>query len=637
MAAKEVEWDLAVEVLHLGARKVLRVRSDWSVGHVLSTLSSKLLETNISHYGLWWPEQKLWLRKHQQSLHGYGIMSDAKIQLLNLNHRFYVELPDKSVYKCVINFSRPVFEVVMELCRRMSIRRPEELSLLKFRDDGATGGRKKKKKAEKDPSSEDGTYHPDLSYGYQPEGVQFHRQNESTEFFAKEYTKSLKDLAYINKYWLESNRSLYEQDVYDEDHLYLRFKYHAFLDLNPQLDDFRIRQLFEQAKWSVLCEEVDCTEEEAMTFAALQFQVTLAYSQNEQQKKENFAAIASDIDQQLIDLKDSLGQTDADLQAPAEETFGYLKITKGGFTLRGPKRYWFMLQGVTLCEYKSNEDKNIIGKYNVKGAVSEADLDPDKNKYVINLQLECGDDIRLLCDNSDEYVKWMASFKIAGRGEIITESKLDREKASVNAFIAMQTGKSDTNGATPGAVKPELQPHLLLSQRFIKKYKSKLKDLSRKVVEAHASFLNLSLIDAQMQYIHNWMMQLDFGISYFVVQFTRPKREALLGIAFNRMVAIDIHSFDQIKVWRFAAMEQWKINWKSKEMRIIHEEGDFGFMCLSCDLRVVHEFIGGNVFLYLRDDPYAPLDLKVFQQLTLDKPTAHSGWGEEQSAREFVH
>jgi hypothetical protein len=32
----------------------------------------------------------------------------------------------------------------------------------------------------------------------------------------------------------------------------------------------RINQIYEQAKWSVQAEEVDCTEEEVMTFAALQ-------------------------------------------------------------------------------------------------------------------------------------------------------------------------------------------------------------------------------------------------------------------------------------------------------------------------------------------------------------------------------
>ncbi len=36
------------------------------------------------------------------------------------------------------------------------------------------------------------------------------------------------------------------------------------------MDEFRIAELYEQAKWCILTEEVDCTEEEAYTFAALQ-------------------------------------------------------------------------------------------------------------------------------------------------------------------------------------------------------------------------------------------------------------------------------------------------------------------------------------------------------------------------------
>lgn len=38
----------------------------------------------------------------------------------------------------------------------------------------------------------------------------------------------------------------------------------------PQVDEVRITQLYEQAKWAVLTEDVDCTEEEAYAFAALQ-------------------------------------------------------------------------------------------------------------------------------------------------------------------------------------------------------------------------------------------------------------------------------------------------------------------------------------------------------------------------------
>ena len=37
-----------------------------------------------------------------------------------------------------------------------------------------------------------------------------------------------------------------------------------------QYDKIRINQVYEQAKWSLLSEELNCTEEEMMMFAALQ-------------------------------------------------------------------------------------------------------------------------------------------------------------------------------------------------------------------------------------------------------------------------------------------------------------------------------------------------------------------------------
>ena len=104
--------------------------------------------------------------------------------------------------------------------------------------------------------------------------------------------------------WLDSSLSIMEQGIRDFDTLLLRFKFHAFYDLNPksrsissnyihhhhngnngtltsgsnqlspnagpQNDHVRINLIFEQAKWQILNEEIDCTEEEMMLFAALQ-------------------------------------------------------------------------------------------------------------------------------------------------------------------------------------------------------------------------------------------------------------------------------------------------------------------------------------------------------------------------------
>ena len=54
------------------------------------------------------------------------------------------------------------------------------------------------------------------------------------------------------------------------DTVLLRFKYYAFYDLNPKHDAVRINQIYEQSKWQILNEEIECTEEEMMLFAALQ-------------------------------------------------------------------------------------------------------------------------------------------------------------------------------------------------------------------------------------------------------------------------------------------------------------------------------------------------------------------------------
>lgn len=61
-----------------------------------------------------------------------------------------------------------------------------------------------------------------------------------------------------------------EQGVREFDLLCLRFKFYSFYDLNPKYDAVRINQLYEQARWQLLNEEIDCTEEEMLMFSALQ-------------------------------------------------------------------------------------------------------------------------------------------------------------------------------------------------------------------------------------------------------------------------------------------------------------------------------------------------------------------------------
>lgn len=78
--------------------------------------------------------------------------------------------------------------------------------------------------------------------------------------------------------WLDSSLSIMEQGVREFDTLCIRYKYFNFYDLNTKFDANRINQIYEQARWQILNEEIDCTEEEMMLFAALQLQVRMSWT-----------------------------------------------------------------------------------------------------------------------------------------------------------------------------------------------------------------------------------------------------------------------------------------------------------------------------------------------------------------------
>ncbi len=87
--------------------------------------------------------------------------------------------------------------------------------------------------------------------------------------------KNVFDKCRINSKWLDSCKSLMEQNIKENDLVQLRFKYFAFYDLSAKHDTTRINQIYEQAKWSVLSEAIDCTEQELINFAALQVKFSI--------------------------------------------------------------------------------------------------------------------------------------------------------------------------------------------------------------------------------------------------------------------------------------------------------------------------------------------------------------------------
>jgi len=100
-----------------------------------------------------------------------------------------------------------------------------------------------------------------------------------------------------------------------------------------QYDAVRINQIYEQAKWAIISEELDTTEEESMMFGALQMQIQLqsSCSGNDTMDAVMGDEGKDDIDAALSNLQESLeGST---LSSPGDithipELADYVKFLK---------------------------------------------------------------------------------------------------------------------------------------------------------------------------------------------------------------------------------------------------------------------------------------------------------------------
>lgn len=63
--------------------------------------------------------------------------------------------------------------------------------------------------------------------------------------------------------------------------------------------------------------------------------------------------------------------------------------------------------------------------------------------------------------------------------------------------------------------------------------------------------------------------------------------------------------------------QAWNVNWEVKHMMVQFEEENIAFECQSADCKVVHEFIGGYIFLSMRSkEANQTLNEEMFHKLT---------------------
>ncbi|XP_076656576.1 unc-112-related protein [Halictus rubicundus] len=697
-------WVLRVYVTDLQVERSLRVKGELHIGGVMLRLVDDLgIAMNWSDHALWWPERNHWLTRTRSTLDQYGVAADARLHFTPMRKTLRVQLPDMRCLDCKVDFSVKTFNAVINLCKELGIRHPEELSFCKPLEPNHLKYNLKdlpvKKKVENQKNghwnvpADTNTFIPvsqsprgstgslDQSSPFMCAPVTPSNRNHSTpisspvstgtwkrnnnssgfgssdSFNANNSTMSLEALngalsdslaqsptsispevraklvrpknlverARMNVAWLDSSLSIMEQGIREFDTLRLKFKFYSFYDLNPKTDAVRINMMYEQAKWQLLAEEIDCTEEEMLMFAALQVQVNLQASVPQPSYDSNGASspVEDDIDAALTDLQVTLegsnisnGPSDI-TQVP--ELCDHLRFSKPKrFTLKAFKRYWVTCRDLQLRLYKTREETNSSEApahvINLRGCEVTPDVHLSQGRYGIRLEVPSAEgmtEMWIRCDNEQQYAKWMAACRLAAKGRTLADSSYDSEVNSIIAFLQLQR-PAPAPAINPSAL--DIVPEDYVAPRFVKKFKGKL---VQRILEAHANVKDLPLIEAKLNYIKAWQSLPEYGIALFVVRFTGKSKDELLGIANNRLMRMELHSGDHLKTWRYNTMKAWNVNWEVKHMMVQFEEENIIFECQSADCKVVHEFIGGYIFLSMRSkEVNQTLNEEMFHKLT---------------------
>uniref|UniRef100_A0A3Q3W554 PH domain-containing protein n=1 Tax=Mola mola TaxID=94237 RepID=A0A3Q3W554_MOLML len=637
-------WDLSVTVEDLGSDTppvTVSVTSDLHVGGVILKLVEKTqINRDWSDHMLWWEQKQRWLLRTSWTLEKYGIHADARLLFMPQHKPLKLRLPSGITLRLRACFSSPVFKTVMGICQMLNIRHPEELSLLQPIE------HKKKKKDKGSPEDIYDLTDVPLSSVSRPclyNGTPAHFADSpemeaiykmlsvtqpppSPEILAKLYRPaSVVDKAHIHSRWLDSSRSLMQQGIQENDRVWLRFKYFAFYNIEPKYDMVRLTQLYEQARWAILLEDIDCTEEEMMLFGALQYHISKV-SQSEPSMKSSSAAM-DDLDSALQSLEVKMGGESSSAFELFQMQFYKFKLSDmivhfrpKRLTLKGYKQYWFKFQDTSISYFKSKEESigEPIQQINLKGCEVAPDVNVATQKFLIRLLIpapEGMNEVYLRCDNEQQYAQWMAACRLGSKGKTLADNSFQSEIQSIRSFLAMQKSNYGSHGDT-NASDESIDTHSLVSPRYHKKYKTK--QLTPRILDAYQNVAQFSLTEAVMRFLQIWQALPDFGLSYVVVRFKGSRKDEVLGIAPNRLIRIDLSVGDVVKTWRYNNMKQWNVNWDIKQVAIEFDGNvNIAFSCMTADCKIVHEFIGGYIFMSTRSrEKSDTLNEELFHKLT---------------------
>uniref|UniRef100_A0A8D1MZ15 FERM domain containing kindlin 1 n=1 Tax=Sus scrofa TaxID=9823 RepID=A0A8D1MZ15_PIG len=612
-------WELVVRVERPNEEEkevTLRVSGDLHIGGVMLKLVEQInISQDWSDFALWWEQKHCWLLKTHWTLDKCGVQADAKLLFTPQHKMLRLRLPNLKTVRLRVSFSAVVFRAVGDICRAL-INPGLYSKTMTPMYDPISGT----------PASSTMTWFSDSPLTEQNCSIlAFSQPPQSPEVLADMYQpRSLIDKAKLNAGWLDSSRSLMEQGIQEDEQLLLRFKYYTFFDLNPKYDAVRINQLYEQARWAILLEEIDCTEEEMLIFAALQYHISKLSLSTETQDFTNESEI-DEVEAALSNLEVTLegGKADSALEDITDipKLADNLKLFRPKkLILKAFKQYWFVFKDTSIAYFKNKEleQGEPVEKLNLRGCEVVPDVNVAGRKFGIKLLIPIADgmnEVYLRCDHETQYAQWMAACILASKGKTMADSSYQPEVLNILSFLRMKNRNAASLMAS-GLENMDMNPECFVSPRCAKKHKSK--QLAARILEAHQNVAQMPLVEAKLRFIQAWQSLPEFGLTYYLVRFKGSKKDDILGVSYNRLIRIDANSGIPITTWRFTNMKQWNVNWEIRQVAIEFDQNvSIAFTCLSADCKIVHEYIGGYIFLSTRSkDQNESLDEDLFHKLT---------------------
>ncbi|XP_074713659.1 fermitin family homolog 3-like isoform X1 [Strix uralensis] len=618
----------------------LRVTGDLHVGGLMLLIVESVgVQRDWSDHALWWAQRRQWLLRPGRTLDALGVGGDARLRFAPQHRPLRLRLPNRRRLRLRLSFAQPLAHGVAQACRLLGIRHPEELSLLRPPEEEEEGGEGRKGRAAPPPPDFD------LSHLLLPAGEEGPRTEPLPHLPPGCYRmlaaprgglgpvapprpprgNPLLRRTRLHARWLQSSRSLMEQDVADDEELLLRFKYHCVLDLDPERDELRLALLYEQARWALLTEEIDCTEEEMMLFAALQYHIDEVGGSGEPGGAGGGNDL-DDLDTALSNLEVKLGG-DAEPPGPLEELTTIPELAEEleiyrprKLTLRGFRPTWAVLKEMSLSYGRSPPAPGEpLQQLNLRGCEVTPDVDVGAQKFCIKLLVAAPEgmsEIHLRCRDAPQYARWVAGCRLASRGRSLADASFEAEARGVLGVLGLQPGGGPSLPPTaPGAPqRPPPDPRVLLAPRFQRKVKAK--QLVPRILEVLHRVGALSPAQARLRFVDAWRALPGFGLAYFLVRFKGGRRDEVLGVGPSRLLRLDPGTGSVTRTWRYSALRQWNINWDTQQVTLeLEGEVTLALWVLSAPCQALHEFLGGYLCLGGRQ-PGQPLDLNLFHKLT---------------------